>query len=75
MINFIEDDDKERIMLLEIVSKKGLRVLTKEQLVRLQTLVENKNYDSNKKLTKSKIKLLEQISFELYNKDKGGFCT
>ncbi|HSD05196.1 MAG TPA: hypothetical protein VLB45_05525 [Nitrosopumilaceae archaeon] len=75
MTHFIEDDDRERITLLEIVSKKGLRILTKEQLIRLQTLVENKNYGNDKKTMKSKAKLLEKISFEIYNKDKGGFCV
>ena len=75
MSNFSEDDDQERLVLLEIVSQKGLRVLTKEQLVRLQTLVEKKNYDHNKKAIKSKTKLLEKISYEIYNKEKGGFCV
>lgn len=75
MVPFIEDEDKERLILLEIVSKKGLRVLTMEQLIRLQTLVEKKNYDDNKKALKSKIKLLEKISYEIYNKEKGGFCV
>ncbi|MEK7871003.1 MAG: hypothetical protein AAB244_01305 [Nitrospirota bacterium] len=62
-------------MLLEIVSKKGLRVLTLEQLIRLRTLVEKKDYDHNKKILKSKMKLLEKISYEIYNKEKGGFCV
>ncbi|HSF28569.1 MAG TPA: hypothetical protein VLA53_06080 [Nitrosopumilaceae archaeon] len=75
MAPFIEDEDKERLILLEIVSKKGLRVLTMEQLIRLQTLVEKKNYDDNKKALKSKMKLLEKISYEIYNKEKGGFCV
>lgn len=75
MSNFLEDDDQERLMLLEIVSQKGLRVLTIEQLVRLQTLVEKKNYEHNKKALKSKTKLLEKISYEIYNKEKGGFCV
>lgn len=75
MSNFLEDDDQERLMLLEIVSKKGLRVLTLEQLMRLQTLVEKKDYDHNKKALKSKMKLLEKISYEIYNKEKGGFCV
>ena len=74
MTNFLEDDDQERLLLLEIVSKKGLRVLTTEQLFRLQTLVEKKDYDHNKKTLKSKTKLLEKISHEIYNKEKGGFC-
>jgi hypothetical protein len=71
---FIEDEDQERLSLLEIVSKKGLRVLTMEQLIRLQVLVEKKNYGNSKKVLKSKIKLLEKISYEIYNKEKGGFC-
>lgn len=74
MTPFIEDEDQERLILLEIVSKKGLRVLTMEQLMRLQALVEKKNYDGNKKALKSKMKLLEKISYEIYNKEKGGFC-
>ena len=74
MTPFIEDEDQERLILLEIVSKKGLRVLTIEQLMRLQALVEKKNYDDNKKALKPKMKLLEKISYEIYNKEKGGFC-
>jgi len=71
---FIEDEDQERLALLEIVSKKGLRVLTMEQLMRLQALVGKKYYGNSKKVLKSKRKLLEKISFEIYNKEKGGFC-
>ena len=74
MTNFLENDDQERLLLLEIVSKKGLRVLTIEQLLHLQTLLEKKDYDHNKKTLKSKTKLLEKISHEIYNKEKGGFC-
>ena len=69
----MEDDDQERLMLLEIVSQKGLRVLTIEQLMRLQTLVEKKNYEHNKKAIKSKMRLLGKISHEIYDKEKGGF--
>lgn len=74
MTNFLEDDDQERLMLLEIISQKGLRVLTIEQLTRLQILLEKKNYEHDKKALKSKTKLLEKISHEIYNKEKGGFC-
>jgi len=74
MSNFLEDE-QERLVLLEIVSKKGLRVLTIEQLIHLQTLLEKKDYVDNKKALKSKTKLLEKISFEIYNKEKGGFCV
>ena len=73
MTHFIEDEDHERLLLLEIVSKKGLKVLTMEQLMRLQTLVEKKNYNNNKKAIKSKMKLLGKISHEIYDKEKGGF--
>lgn len=69
-----EEDDQERQLLLEIVSQKGLKVLTLEQLMRLQTLLEKKNYDHNKKTLKSKMKLLQKISHEIYDKEKGGFC-
>ena len=75
MANFLKADDQERLMLLEIVSKKGLRVLTLDQLMRLQALLEKKNYEHDKKALKSKTKLLEKISYEIYNKEKGGFCV
>jgi len=74
MANFLEDDDQERLVLLDIVSQKGLRVLTLDQLMRLQTLLEKKNYEHDKKALKSKTRLLEKISYEIYNKEKGGFC-
>lgn len=74
MSNFVSDDDHERIMLLDTVSKHGLKILTKEELLRLQTLVEKKHYGNNKKMIKSKTKLLERIAHEIYNKEKGGFC-
>lgn len=74
MTTSIEGEDQERLILLDIVSKKGLRILTMEQLMRLQALVEKKDFGHNKKVLKSKMKLLEKISFEIYNKEKGGFC-
>lgn len=74
MTNPIEDTDQERLLLLGVVSKKGLKVLTLEQLMRLQELVEKKDYEHDKKTLKSKMKLLQKISHEIYDKDKGGFC-
>ena len=74
MSNVVSDDDHERIMLLDTVSKHGLTILTKAELLRLQTLVEKKHYGNNKKMIKSKTKLLERIAHEIYNKEKGGFC-
>ena len=74
MTNPIEDTDQERLILLGVVSQKGLKVLTLEQLIRLQELVEKKDYEHNKKALKSKMKLLQKISHEIYDKEKGGFC-
>ena len=67
MVNITNDDDIERIELLDIVSKKGLKTLTSSQLERLQVLVEKKDYSNSKKAQRSKIKLLKQISRAIYD--------
>ena len=59
-------EDKERIKLLEMVSNKGLNLLTLKQLNRLQLLVEKKDYSHNKKANKSKTKLLSKINAAIY---------
>ena len=51
-------DDKERVRLLTIVSKRGFKDLNLEELRKLQTLVEKKDYSHNKKAEKSKKKML-----------------
>ena len=65
----LTDDDKERIKLLEEVSKKQVKNLSLEQLVRLQELLEKKYYSHEKKANKSKKKLLTQINVEIYKHD------
>ena len=65
----LTDDDKERIKLLEEVSKKQVKNLSLEQLVRLQELLEKKDYSHEKKANKSKKKLLTQINVEIYKRD------
>ena len=65
----LTDDDKERIKLLEEVSKKQVKYLSLEQLVRLQELLEKKDYSHEKKANKSKKKLLTQINVEIYKHD------
>ena len=65
----LTDDDKERIKLLEEVSKNKFKNFTLEQLIRLQELVEKKDYSNEKKANKSKKKLLNQINVEIYNHD------
>ena len=75
MVNISNNDDIERIELLDFVSKKGLKALTQSQLERLQVLVEKKDYSNNKIAQRSKIKLLKQIGRAIYDSyEKDGFA-
>ena len=65
----LTDEDKERIKLLNQVSKKSVKILSLEQLIRLQELLENKDYGNQKKANKSKKKLLKDINVEIYKRD------
>jgi len=65
----LTDDDKERIKFLEEVSKNKFKNFTLKQLIRLQELVEKKDYSNEKKANKSKKKLLTQINVEIYKHD------
>jgi len=65
----LTDDDKERIKLLEEISKNKFKNFTLEQLIRLQELVEKKDYSNEKNANKSKKKLLNQINVEIYKHD------
>ena len=67
----ITPEDLERVKLLQIVSKKGLRELSIEQLKRLQILVEKKDYSHSKKAHKSKMKLLTRINVAIYEAEEG----
>jgi len=67
----ISSEDKERVNLLHIVSKKGLKELTFVQLKQLQILVEKKDYSHNKKAHKSKMKLLAKINVAIYEAEEG----
>jgi len=67
----ITPDDLERVKLLDIVSKKGLKELTIVQLKRLQILVEKKDYSHSKKAHKSKMKLLARINVSIYETEEG----
>ena len=64
-------DDLERVKLLNIVSKRGFKDLSLEQLKRLQILVEKKDYSHDKKTRKSKMKLLAQINSRIYELEEG----
>ena len=63
----ITEDDRKRVELLDIVSKKGLKVLDLEELKQLLVLVENKDYTHNKKAQKSKTKLVAKIQAAIYD--------
>ncbi len=65
----ITSEDVERIELLKIVSSSqtGLKMLSKEQLERLYTLVDNKDNTHNIDTEKSKKELLEKINNRLYD--------
>ncbi len=65
----ITAEDKERIKLLEEVSKNKFMNFSLEQLIRLQELVEKKEYGTEKKAQKSKRSLLKQINIEIYKRD------
>ena len=65
----LTEDDKERIKLLEEVSKKQVKNLSLEQLIRLQELLQKKDYSHQKRADKSKKKLLSQINVEIYKRD------
>ena len=67
----ISPEDLERVKLLQIVSKKGLRELSIDQLKRLQILVEKKDYSHSKKAHKSKMKLLTRINVAIYEAEEG----
>lgn len=63
----ITPDDKRRIELLEVISKKGLKTLSLGDLKELIILVEKKDYSHSKKAQKSKMKLLAQINARVYD--------
>ena len=65
----LTDEDKERIKLLNEVQKNKFNNLTLEQLIRLEELVEKKDYSHEKKANKSKRKLLKEINIEIYRRD------
>ena len=65
----LTDEDKERVKLLDEVSKNKFKNFSLEQLIRLQELVEKKDYGHEKKAGKWKKKLLTDINVEIYRRD------
>lgn len=64
-------EDKERVKLLMVVSKKGFKTLNLEELKRLQVLVEKKDYTHSRKAERSKKKLLAKINVAIYEAEEG----
>ena len=65
----LTDEDKERIKLLNEVEKNKLKNFSLEQLIRLQELLEKKDYSYEKKAAKSRKKMLRDINVEIYKRD------
>ena len=65
----LTEEDKERIKLLNEVYKNKFKNFSLEQLIRLQELLEKRDYSDQKKADKSKKKLLSQINVEIYKRD------
>ena len=64
-----KSEDLERLQLLDIVFTKGVNGLSREELERLHDLIEKKDYGSDKKVQKSKAKLLKKIGNAIYDHD------
>ena len=69
----ITDEDKERVNLLRLVtsSKNEFKNLSLDQLRRLDTLLQKKDYSHDKKAHKSKEKLLKKINVRIYELTEG----
>jgi hypothetical protein len=73
MAEEITPEDRERVALLKLItnSKHEFNKLSKDQLTRLQELIEKKDYSHSKKAHKSKLKLLGKINVRLYELEEG----
>lgn len=69
----IADEDRERVRLLNIIaqSRDGFGRLSLDELVRLQGLIERKDYSNDKKSAKSKAALLKRINVRIYELTEG----
>ena len=65
----LTDEDKERVKLLNEFTKNKFKNFSLEQLIRLQELVEKKDFGNERKVKKSKKKILTEINIEIYKRD------
>jgi hypothetical protein len=64
------EEDLERLKLLDIIFLKGIHGLSRPELERLQILLEKKDYSQDTKAQKSKKKILKKISAAIYDYDE-----
>lgn len=69
----IADEDRERVRLLNVIaqSRDGFGRLSLGELVRLQGMIERKDYSNDKKSAKSKAALLKRINVRIYELTEG----
>ncbi|HJU14110.1 MAG TPA: hypothetical protein VJ792_06590 [Candidatus Nitrosotalea sp.] len=66
----MEKEDMERVRLLDLVMSRGIHALSREELERLHTLLEQKDYSHDPKAQKSRKKLLKKLSVAIYDLDE-----
>lgn len=64
------EEDLERVKLLNIIFLKGIHGLSRIELERLEYLLEKKDYSNDTKAQKSKKKILKKISAAIYDYDE-----
>lgn len=69
----VTDEDRERVRLLNIIaqSRNGINLLTLDELVILQGMIERKDYSQTKKSAKAKNALLKKINVRIYELTEG----
>lgn len=65
----MSSEDLERLKLLDVVMNRGIHALSRTDLERLHSLLEQKDYSHDTKAQKSKAKLLKKISIAIYDYD------
>ncbi|MGI0046028.1 MAG: hypothetical protein ACREBB_02405 [Nitrosotalea sp.] len=63
----MSDEDLERLNLLDVIMNRGIHALSGDELERLHSLLEQKDYSHDPKAQKSKKKLLKKISIAIYD--------
>ena len=69
----VTNEDRERVRLLNIIaqSRNGINLLTLDELVVLQGMIERKDYSQTKKSVKAKNALLKKINVRIYELTEG----